>query len=402
VVAVSGEPGRELEVVEAEIVGEARTPAVRGWQSQAERDRTVEHADEVFATLRGAMAPNTVLAYQKQWRKYLGWCSERDRTPIPASRETLLSYLGWLDREGAGEDKDGVPRGVSVSTVRIAMAALKRVHRWGGDQAPEWVGGDQQITDWLIGFAKRRARDPKYQPKRAAGARQVIMRALLDALGDERPYAIRDRAILLLGYYMAARRSELANLRVADVRITPEGLEVYVAYSKTDQAGDGNWVAVPANDAHPQYDPVTAVMAWLEQLADAGLRDGPLFRPINKHGQVVATTAHLSGTSFQVVMDRVVPLAHTRAEAAFKAAKRARKTVAAREQQTLMGMLDPDKKQLSPHSLRRGFATEARFAGWDLLDISRHGRWSAQSKVVHIYIEEADRWLRHNTMPMGL
>jgi site-specific recombinase XerC len=382
---------RELEprgeVVEGVVVpagGPAREVAGYTWQTQAQRDRTIENADEVLDQLRGALSNNTLAAYRQQWRRYLKWCQEHQRTPVPATRETLLSYLNSMKNA----ELAGGRRGMSVSTVRIALSALKRVHMWGNDAAPEWVGGDQAITDWVMSYAKARAKDPDTQPKRAAGARQVIMRALLDALPTDKVSGVRDRAVLLLGYYMAARRSELANLRMSNLRITVDGLEVYVAYSKTDQVGEGVWVAVPANEQHPEYDPLSAVQTWVDRCAAVGLVDGPLFRPINKYGQIVATNQAMSGQSFEVVMTRVVAAAYLRAKTA--------------NDRKLMALLDPAKVQLSPHSLRRGFATDARASAWDLLDISRHGRWSAQSKVVHIYIEEADKWLRHTNKPVRL
>lgn len=363
-------------VVEGELVDGGR--AVRPFTTQAERDRVIDDADEVFATIAQALAPNTVTAYKAQWQRYLHWCHDRHRTPLPATRETLLSYLKDMKRED-----------LSIPTIRIALAALKRVHAWGGDAAPEWVGGDQEITDWVAGYARERARDPDKAPKRAAGARMVIMRALLDALPADQPYGVRDRAILLLGYYMAARRSELANLRTTDLRVTVDGLEVHIGYSKTDQTGEGAWVPIPANDRHPQYDTMTAAQTWLDTRSAAGVPgDGPLFVPINRYGQIQPARTAMSGQSFEVVMTRAVGLAYARAKAD--------------KDKRLMGLLDPERVQLSPHSLRRGFATDARASAWDLLDITRHGRWSPQSKAVHIYIEEAERWLRLQSKPIML
>lgn len=389
--AQSAPTGGELvpagEVVEGELVGPARVP-VRSWQTQAERDRVVDNPEDVFATIGAALSDNTKAAYKAQWLQYWRWCADTDRTPVPATRETLKSYLNHLKRRTKTVNGHEVVVGTAISTIRIAMAALKRVHSWGGDAAPEWVGGDQEITDWLIGYAKERARDPDRQPKRAAGARTVIMRALIDALPVDKVYGVRDRAILLLGYYMAARRSELANLRISNLKITVDGLEVYVAYSKTDQTGEGVWVAVPANETHPEYDPLTAVTTWLDRCSAVGLTDGPLFRPINRYSQINPTRQAMSGQAFEVVMTRAVAAAYLKAKTA--------------NDRTLMALLDPKKVQLSPHSLRRGFATDARASAWDLLDITRHGRWSAQSKVVHVYIEEADKWARHATKPITL
>lgn len=356
------------------------------WQTQAERDQSIDDAAAVFEKIRAALAPNTRDAYRAAWLRYWRWCADTHRTPVPADRATVLSFLRAAEK---WEKKDGT-RGLSISTIRITLAALKRVHSVGGDAAPEWVGGDQEITDWIKTYARELAKDPARQPKRATGARMAIMRYLLDALPDDQPWGVRDRAILLLGYYMAARRSELAALYPSHVRFTVDGLEVLIASSKTDQQGEGAWVAIPINPVHEQYDAITALGAWTEIRAGAGADNThPLFLPINRYGQIRVVSAAMSGQAFEVLVKR----AWGRARAAAKAAKLKKVEI----------LLDPDNGvRLSPHSVRRGFATDARAAGWDFIDITRHGRWSPQSKSAHIYIEEAERWLRHTRNPILL
>jgi integrase len=368
VVSIAAGPAREP-VVATVVVRPDRVP------TQAEIDRTVLHADEVLATMAQAMAPNTVLAYRQQWQRYLRWCRAHKRTPVPASLETLLSYIGSMQHDG-----------LAPASIRIAMAALRKVHRY-GNPPPGWIGSDsEEITDLLVGYEKRVGRDPDRQPRRAAAARKAIMRALLDTC-DETPRGIRDRAALLLTYYMAARRSEVCNLRTpSDLRYTEEGLEAHVAFSKTDQTGaDAKWVPIPQNTAHAEYDPVRAVEAWLRIRGDA---PGPLLLPVDKHGNIRPSTVALSGSSMEGVWERAVTEARSRALAD-----------SSEVGQVLQRLL---KVRLTPHSGRKGFASDARVAGWDLLDITRHGRWSAQSKVVHIYIEEIDKWLRHQVKPVQL
>jgi integrase len=54
--------------------------------------------------------------------------------------------------------------------------------------------------------------------------------------------SLRDRALLLLGFAGALRRSELVALDVADLEETAEGLLVHIRRSKTDQEGAGDFV----------------------------------------------------------------------------------------------------------------------------------------------------------------
>jgi site-specific recombinase XerC len=92
----------------------------------------------------------------------------------------------------------------------------------------------------------------------------------------------RDRALLLLGFAMAARRSELIGLDVNDLEFTADGLVVNIKKSKTDQEGQGRKLGVPYGST-PLTCPVRAVRAWLDA---ANIKDGPLFRAVGRWGHV--------------------------------------------------------------------------------------------------------------------
>lgn len=100
------------------------------------------------------------------------------------------------------------------------------------------------------------------------------------ALAPEGLKGVRDRALLLLGFAGAFRRSELVALDVADIAETETGLLVTIRRSKTDQDGEGVTIAIPRGDVAC---PVRALREWLDA---AGIEAGPIFRPINKAGTV--------------------------------------------------------------------------------------------------------------------
>ena len=62
---------------------------------------------------------------------------------------------------------------------------------------------------------------------------------MVDAVEPQTLKGLRDRALLLLGFAGAFRRSELVALDTEHLRERPEGLEVLIASSKTDQEGQG-------------------------------------------------------------------------------------------------------------------------------------------------------------------
>jgi integrase len=95
---------------------------------------------------------------------------------------------------------------------------------------------------------------------------------------------VRDRALILLGFAGAFRRSELAALELGDCAFGKDGLTINLRRSKIDQEAQGRKVGIPYG-ANPDTCPVRNVQAWIEQ---AGIVCGPLFRPVNRHGRVRA------------------------------------------------------------------------------------------------------------------
>jgi integrase len=164
----------------------------------------------------------------------------------------------------------------------------------------------------------------------------------------------RDRALLLVGFAGAMRRSELVGLDVTDITHRDEGLAITIRSSKTDQEGAGRQVAIPIG-RDPETCPVRALQGWLDA---AGIEDGPVFRPIDRHGNV----------SPDRLSDRAVALIVKRsAEGAG---------------------LDPSL--YSGHSLRAGFATTAAANGASERAIA--------NQTGHKSMEVLRRYVRHGSL----
>jgi integrase len=166
----------------------------------------------------------------------------------------------------------------------------------------------------------------------------------------------RDRALLLIGFAGAFRRSELVGLTVEDVDRRPEGLMIRLGATKTDQEGRGAHVPIPNGS---RLRPVEALDAWLEA---AGIATGPLFRAIGKGGRL--SVQPLTPQSVALIVKR-----------AAKAAK-----------------LDP--KIFAGHSLRAGFVTSALETGADVLAAADQGRWR-KLETVREYDRRAKAFKNH-------
>jgi integrase len=185
---------------------------------------------------------------------------------------------------------------------------------------------------------------------------------------DELPAGLtglRDRALLLLGFAGAFRRAELVALHCDALKFVPEGLEVSIARSKSDQEQKG-FVKMVAYGGDPSTCPVRAVKDWLEL---SGLVEGPVFRPIDRHEHIGAKG--LTGHSVALIVKRT----------ALKA-----------------GLPTPE---LSGHSLRAGFVTAAASGGADypaIMDQTGHKELS----TVHGYNRRKDKWKRPASSKLGL
>ena len=102
--------------------------------------------------------------------------------------------------------------------------------------------------------------------------------------GDELQQA-RDKAILLIGFYGAMRRSEIANLEVDDLQFTRLGLLLTLRKSKTDQFDRGQMIAIPL----VQDEEICAVRALKHWLKLSGISSGPVFRGFTRNHTIRKT-----------------------------------------------------------------------------------------------------------------
>ena len=175
----------------------------------------------------------------------------------------------------------------------------------------------------------------------------------------------RDRALVLVGFAGAFRRSELASLDVEDLDFSRDGLTVTLRRSKTDQEGQGREVGIPYG-SNPESCSVRVLQSWPEL---AGITDGPVFRPLTRHGQL--KPSRLSG----IDVARIVK----------KLAERA-------------GL---DAAKFAGRSLRAGHATSAAIAGASERSImNQTGHRSVQ--MVRRYIRDGNLFLDNSVGKLGL
>jgi site-specific recombinase XerD len=245
----------QMEILPAEVVPDGRSES-----------RVAVHADVAAARdfMLAEISDATKRAYRNDWAVFVGWCARNGIEPLGASAEALSAYLA---SEATGGSKS--------STIGRRAAAIAYAFRLAGFENPV---KKPMVGATLKGIRRKLGTAP--EQKEAATAERVTR--MLEAMPDQGMKALRDRALLLLGFAGAFRRSELVALDAEDVVIDSDGARVMIRISKTDQEGTGQEIAIPRGS---RLRPVDALEAWL---AAAKIVDGPIFRVVHKTGTVLA------------------------------------------------------------------------------------------------------------------
>lgn len=277
-------------------------------------------------------------AYGETWQRWMEWAGALDLAGERIDGPAVALWLADLARSGA-----------AASTVARHLAGLGTLARIRGLAAPS----DHPEVKAIMRGIRRRS-DP------SRGAAPLLLADLLAGLPrGPAPRQVRDRALLLVGWAGALRRSEISAMTWPDLIRCPEGVIVRIPRSKTDPEGHGAAIGIPIGQLEARS-PVVALEAWRDLLASRGLDlAGPVFRPISRH---CAIGPGPIGPEVAAVAVR---------EAAIRAG------------------LDPSR--YTGHSLRAGFVTEAARAGipeWRIIRQTRH----RNTVTLRGYIREGGIW----------
>jgi integrase len=280
--------------------------------------------------VQSGIAPATRRAYRADLDHFQAWGGT-----IPATNDMVAAYIAdhatvlkvsTLTRRLAAisiaHGTRGLPNPIGSPLVRATMRGIRRAHGAAQHQAKPLLREDL--------FA--------------------VLAAMRDRLKD-----LRDRALLLIGFAGGLRRSELTAINVIDFERVREGIVLTIRRSKTDQDGVGRKVGIPFG--RTIHCPLTALEGWLSA---SGIDDGPIFRPVDRHGHVLA--GRLSGEAVSLIL---------------------------RNQMAAAGF---DPIGYSGHSLRAGFATSATRAGVSTFKI-RQQTGHASDTMLSRYVRDGELFL---------
>ncbi len=296
---------------------------------------------------------NTTRAYAADWRVWETFCTQLHIPTTAATRGTLRAFVDYLwNRQNA-----------AYSTIdrRLAGVTVTLRQQYSVVVDPEATKAAREL---LKDYRKKaaEAEEPERGRGKAPAMRLDDLRRIVSLCGTD-IFGLRDRAMLLLGFSIAARRAELAGLRLRNVRDDDNGLLVHVAVSKTDP----RTVPVPYGSS-PDTCPVRAWKTWAEaaRIVDP---DRHAFRRIHHTGKVQP-----HGLSPQRAGDLI----------------------------TAAGLRAGYEELFTGHSVRSGLATEARRAGKDRKAIAAITGHKPGSKVLDGYMQIIDQWSEQDNALVGL
>jgi site-specific recombinase XerD len=319
-------------------------------------DLTAEEAGYVEA----ARAANTVRGYQSDWRDFTAWCADHALEPLPAAAASISGYLTELARHGA-----------KVGTMSRRLSAIKFAHQL--RNLPDPTRHARVIAVW-----EGIRRTHGAPPDQAAPLMPPELFDVLDACPVTKTWrspqrlpepdlaGARDRAMLLVGFVAALRRSELAALTLDDITEHSNGFVVSLPRSKTNQSGEHAELIVLPRAGNPARCPVIALTSWLDQ---ARIREGPVFRPVGKSNR--ALTRSLHPESINTLIQQAIARAG----------------------------LDPAR--YSAHSLRAGFVTYAHLRGASDRAIAHQTRHRSLASI-GTYVRVQEAWTDNAATVLGL
>ncbi|MCK1501480.1 site-specific integrase [Bradyrhizobium sp. 188] len=282
----------------------------------SESTALVDPMASVRAYLEAEKSNNTRRAYASDWCDFRTWCEGQNCSCLPAAPIDVARYLAQL--------ADG---GKKSSTIQRRTSAIAAAHKVGGHEPPTNFEGVKAVMRGI------RRRLGKRKRKAAPATAELLGLAIAAIPATKR--GLRDRALVLIGFAGAFRRSELVDIQVNSIERRPRGILVHVERSKTDQEGRGAALPIPNGKMRA----VDALDIWL---AAAAITEGPIFRSVDRHGNV--------GTG--ALTDRQV----------------------ARIVKEVCGRVGMDPAIYSGHSLRAGFITSALEAKVDPLKVMQQSR----------------------------
>jgi integrase/recombinase XerD len=228
------------------------------------------------AVERGLSA-NTVQAYSRDLRRYLGWCESRGLNAVDeVSGNDVSDFAASL------RHSDDYGPALSASSSARAVVAVRGFHKFGVREG--WSKSDPCVDVQPTAIPKRLPKALSYSE----------VSAIIDAAGDlDTPTGLRNRALLELLYGTGTRISEAVGMDVDDLDLEQFTLQVTGKGNKQRRLPLGGYAAAALDAYLVRGRPVLATKGRGTSRVFLNTRGAPLSR--QSAWVVLSSAAHRAG-----------------------------------------------------------------------------------------------------------
>ena len=211
---------------------------------------------ETLKNLKSSKAINTLRAYKSDYKDFAAFCIKNGFKPMPSEAKIITLYLTHLSKSS------------KFSTLKRRLASISVIHKLSGRYIDT---KHPMITENLMGIKRIKGSYQKAKKPILINELKLIVNVIDKDKNEENRF--KNKALILIGFAGAFRRSELVAIVYEDVEFVSEGVKIFVKRSKTDQSGEGMTKGIPYF-SNPDYCPVISLKNWIEK---SEIKSGKIF-----------------------------------------------------------------------------------------------------------------------------
>lgn len=215
--------------------------------------------------IKSSKSHNTLRAYKADIKTFETFCNNLNLSSMPANPKTVSLFITDISKNS------------KLSTIKRKLAAIKVTHKLAG----HYIDLKNPIISENLNSIKKQLGTFQISKK------PILLndlKKIINCINDEKDNKkkLRDKALILIGFSGAFRRSELVSIEIEDLDFVDEGLKIFIKKSKTDQTGEGMIKAIPYFE-NKIYCPVVNLKKWLDFLSQKKIHYKKIFEMSDKN-----------------------------------------------------------------------------------------------------------------------
>ena len=224
-----------------------------------------ELENQTFENIKSSKAPNTLRAYKADIKSFEIFCAKLNFKTLPADPKTVSLFITNLSKKS------------KLSTIKRKLAAIKVTHNLAG----AYIDLKHPIINENLNSIKKQIGtfQKSKKPIMLNDLKSIVVEIEKE---KELKIKLRNKALILIGFSGAFRRSELVSVELEDIDFVKEGVKIFIKRSKTDQSGEGMVKAIPYFN-NVNFCPVLSLSNWIDFLKKTKNKSIKIFEMSDKN-----------------------------------------------------------------------------------------------------------------------